>query len=162
MTCADGMTDLQLPLDQVAIQRVLPHRYPFLFVDRIVALEPDRRIVGEKSFSLNDHCLVTNPFGPPAVPAAVLVEAVAQVGAILILIKPENRDKLVFFMGINRLRFRGSVHAGDTVEIEANVRLLRERMGRFRGTARVRGRVVAEGSMSYVLGSAPSREDITK
>lgn len=149
------MTDLQLPLDQLAIQRILPHRHPFLFVDRIVALERDRRIVGVKSFSYNDHCLLRTAAGPPEVPGVVLIEAVAQVGAILILIKPENRDKLVFFMGIDRVRFRGPVHAGDTVEIEANVRQLRERMGRFRGTARVNGRVVAEGSMSFALGARP-------
>jgi 3-hydroxyacyl-[acyl-carrier-protein] dehydratase len=145
----------ELPLDQLAIQRILPHRHPFLFVDRIVALEPDRRIVGQKSFSHNDHCLRPTRGGRRAVPWAVLTEAVAQVGAILILIKPENREKLVFFMGIERVRFRGAVHAGDTVEIEAKVRQLRDRMGRFRGTARVNGRVVAEGSMSFALGPAP-------
>lgn len=145
------------PLDPIAIQRILPHRHPFLFVDRIVALEPDRRIVGEKLFSHNDHCLLRRVMGPPQVPGAVLIEAVAQVGAILILLKPENRDKLVFFMGIDRVRFRGGVHAGDIVEIEAKVRQLRERMGRFRGTARVNGRVVAEGSMTFALGPAPDR-----
>jgi 3-hydroxyacyl-[acyl-carrier-protein] dehydratase len=149
------LTGLQLPLDQAAILRILPHRYPFLFVDRIVALEPDRRIVGEKRFSSNEHCLLPSPFGPPEVPRAVLTEAVAQVGAILILLKPENKGKLVFFMGIDHVRFRGGVHAGDTVEIEATVRQLRERMGRFRGTARVNGRVVAEGSMSFALAPMP-------
>ncbi len=149
------MTDLQLPLDQPAIQRILPHRYPFLFVDRIVAVEPDRRIVGLKTFSMNDRFLVPMPPGPAAVPGAVLTEAVAQVGAILILLKPENRDKLVFFMGIDHLRFRGDVRGGDTVEIEASVRQLRDRMGRFRGEARVRGRVVAEGTMTFALWQAP-------
>jgi 3-hydroxyacyl-[acyl-carrier-protein] dehydratase len=87
----------------------------------------------------------------------VLTEAVAQVGAILILIKPENRDKLVFFMGIDRVRFRAPLYAADTVEIEATVRQLRERMGRFRGTARVNGRLVAEGTMSFALGPVPPR-----
>lgn len=151
------MTDFTLPLEQPAILEILPHRHPFLFVDRIVALEPNRRIVGEKRFSSNDHCMVRPLYGPPEVPQAVLTEAVAQVGAILILLKPENRDKLVFFMGIDRVRFRGGVHAGDVVEIEANVRQLRDRMGRFRGTARVNGRVVAQGTMSFALGPAPTR-----
>jgi 3-hydroxyacyl-[acyl-carrier-protein] dehydratase len=148
--------DLTLPLDQAAIQRILPHRHPFLFVDRITVLEPDRRIVGCKHFSHNDHCLGPTHSGAPAVPSAVLTEAVAQVGAILILSKPENRDKLVFFMGIDHVRFRGSVRAGDTVEIEAIVRQLRERMGRFRGRALVNGRTVAEGSMTFAMGRRPT------
>jgi 3-hydroxyacyl-[acyl-carrier-protein] dehydratase len=151
------MNDFELPLDQPAIQRILPHRHPFLFVDRITEAEPDRRIVGLRTFSHNDHYLVQVPSGPPEVPNAVLTEAVAQVGAILILLKPENRDKLVFFMGIDHLRFRGAAHAGDTVEIEAVVRQLRDRMGRFRGAARLGGRVIAEGSMTFALGPRPTR-----
>lgn len=149
------MTDLELPMDQAAIQRILPHRHPFLFVDRIVAADADRRIVGLKTFSHDEHYLIHVPSGPPEVPSAVLTEAVAQVGAILVLLKPENRDKLVFFMGVNHLRFRGAAHAGDTVEIEATVRQLRDRMGRFRGVARVNGRVIAEGSMTFALGPRP-------
>lgn len=150
------MSDIELPLEQPAIQRILPHRHPFLFVDRIIAAELDRRIVGVKTFSQNEHYLVRVPSGPPEVPSAVLTEAVAQVGAILVLLKPENRDKLPFFMGVNHLRFRGAAHAGDTVEIEATVRQLRDRMGRFRGVARVNGRVIAEGSMTFALAQRPS------
>jgi 3-hydroxyacyl-[acyl-carrier-protein] dehydratase len=148
------MSDVRLPLEQPDILKILPHRYPFLFVDRIVAFEPDRRIVGIKAVSHNEPMLVRGPEGADALPTAVLTETVAQVGAILVLLKPENRDRLVFFMGIDRVRFRAPVYAGDVVEVEALVEVLRDKVGRFRGTARVNGRVVARGRMTFALGPA--------
>ena len=148
------MSEVRLPLEQPDILKILPHRYPFLFVDRIVAFEPDRRIVGIKVVSHNEPTLMHGADGP-ALPTAVLTETVAQVGAILVLLKPENRDRLVFFMGIDRVRFRAPVYAGDVVEVEALVEVLRDRVGRFRGTARVDGRVVAHGRMTFALGPAP-------
>jgi len=149
------MDPLTLPLDYAAIERILPHRYPFLLVDRITELEPDRRIVGIKNVTLNERYLSRQPGEPPALPPTVLTEAVAQVGAILILSKPENREKLIFFMGIERVRYRGSVHPGDTVEIEARVKRLRSRMGQLDGFARVGSRVVASGTMTFALGPTP-------
>jgi 3-hydroxyacyl-[acyl-carrier-protein] dehydratase len=148
------MSEVRLPLEQPDILKILPHRYPFLFVDRIVAFEPDRRIVGIKVVSHNEPTLTRGATGAPALPTAVLTETVAQVGAILVLLKPENRDRLVFFMGIDRVRFRAPVYAGDVVEIEALVEVLRDRVGLFRGTARVNGRVVAHGRMTFALGPA--------
>ena len=85
-------------------------------------------------------------------PPTILTEAVAQVGAIMILAKPENREKLIYFMGIERVRYRRPVHPGDQVVIEAVVRRLRSRMGVLRGVARVDGRVVVEGTMTFALG----------
>lgn len=148
------MTDgLSLPLDYAAIERILPHRYPFLLVDRVVAFEPDKRIVGIKNVSVNERYLSPSRSGePPALPLTVLTEAVAQVGAILILSKPENRDRLIYFMGIERVRYRGAVHPGDVVEIEAVVRRLRSRMGVLSGHARVNGKVIAHGTMTFALG----------
>ena len=114
--------DLTLPLDYSAIERILPHRYPFLLVDRITALEPDRRIVGLKNVSLNERYLSRGAGTEGVLPPSILTEAVAQVGAILILSKAENREKLIFFMGIDRVRYRGEVRPGDVVEIEARVK----------------------------------------
>ena len=133
------MTDgLALPLDYAAIERILPHRYPFLLVDRIVELQPDKRIVGLKNVSINERYLAPGRNGGRAVlPPTILTEAIAQVGAILILSKPENRDRLIYFMGIERVRYRGSVYPGDVVEIEALVKRLRSRMGVLSGRARV-------------------------
>ena len=144
--------DLTLPLDYSVIERILPHRYPFLLVDRITEFEQDRRIVGIKNVSLNERYLTPVEGGPPVLPPTILTEAVAQVGAIMILAKPENREKLIYFMGIERVRYRRPVHPGDVVVIEALVRRLRSRMGLLRGIARVDGKVVVEGTMTFALG----------
>src|ERR1700712_1047784 len=117
--------DLRLPLDYSAIERILPHRIPFLLVDRITELEVDKRIVGIKNVSLNQRYLSYATDATPALPLTILTEAVAQVGAILILAKPENRQRLPFFAGIERVRFRRPVCPGDVVEIEAIVLRLR-------------------------------------
>jgi 3-hydroxyacyl-[acyl-carrier-protein] dehydratase len=146
---------LALPLDYTAIEQILPHRYPFLLVDRVTELEPDRRIVAIKNVSLNERYLWQPGSDKPVLPPTILTEAIAQVGAILILSKPENREKLPFFMGIERVRYRRPVHPGDVVEIEAVVRRLRSRMGVLSGAARVNGRVVCDGTMSFALGPRP-------
>src|SRR5512139_1182927 len=146
--------ELRLPLDYSAIERILPHRFPFLLVDRITEFEPDKRVVGIKNVSLNDHYLSRTPAGEPALPPSILTEAVAQVGAILILAKPENRERLIYFMGIDRVRYRRPVRPGDVVVIEATVKRLRSRMGVLRGVARVDGRIAICGTMTFALGEA--------
>jgi len=150
------MDTLTLPLDYSAIERILPHRYPFLLVDRITEFEVDRRIVGVKNVSLNERYLAHCPGEAPVLPPTILTEAVAQVGAIMILAKPENREKLIYFMGIERVRFRRPVRPGDVVVIEAVVKRLRSRMGVLRGVARVDGQVVVEGTMTFALGQKGS------
>src|ERR1700693_3179932 len=149
--------DLTLPLDHAAIERILPQRYPFLLVDRIIELEVDKRIVGIKNVSLNERYLSHATSGLPVLPPTMLTEAVAQVGAIMILAKPENRQRLIFFAGIERVRFRRPVHPGDVVVIEARVLRLRSRMGLLKGAARVDGKVVVEGTMTFALGPARQR-----
>src|SRR5258705_5179017 len=144
--------DLTLPLDYAAIERILLHRYPFLFVDRITEFEVDKRIVGIKNVSLNERYLSHSTNGTSVLPPTILTEAVAQVGAIMILAKPENRQRLIFFAGIERVRYRRPVYAGDVVVIEANVVRLRSRMGLLKGVARVDGQPVIEGTMTFALG----------
>ena len=144
--------DLTLPLDNAAIEKILLHRYPFLFVDRITEFEVDKRIVGIKNVSHNERYLSPAVDGRPALPPTILTEVVAQVGAIMILAKPENRQRLIFFAGIEKVRYRRPVHAGDVIEIEATVLRLRSRMGRLQGVARVNGRPVIEGTMTFALG----------
>jgi 3-hydroxyacyl-[acyl-carrier-protein] dehydratase len=145
--------DLQLPFDQTVIQRILPHRYPFILVDRITELEFDKRIVGIKNVSRNEKYLCAEPGSVPTMPFTILMEAIAQVGAIMILAKPENEGKLAFFMGIDRVRFLHPVCAGDQIEIVATVRRLRSRMGTLQGKASVNGRVCADGTMTFALGT---------
>ena len=139
-------------MDIAAILKQLPHRYPFLLVDRVTELEFDKRIVGIKNITLNERYLAHTEGRLPALPPTILTEAIAQVGAILILAKPENRQKLPYFMSIERVRYRRPVHPGDVVEIEAMVRRMRSRTGQLRGIARVDGVVVVEGTMTFALG----------
>jgi 3-hydroxyacyl-[acyl-carrier-protein] dehydratase len=148
--------DPALPFDYSAIERILPHRFPFLLVDRITELEIDKRIVGIKNVSLNERYLSREVAGPPVLPFTILTEAIAQVGAIMILAKPENRQRLPYFMGIKRVRYRRPVCPGDVVEIEAVVVRLRSRMGLLRGVARVDGKRAVEGMMTFALGPRQS------
>ena len=145
------MEPLTLPLDYAAIEKILPHRYPFLLVDRITEIEFDKRIVGIKNISSNERYL-NYASGRPVLPPTILTEAIAQVGAIMILAKPENRDKLIYLVGIEKVRFRKPVHPGDVVEIEVTVKRLRSRMGILAGVARVNGKIVVEGTMTCALG----------
>src|SRR6266849_812055 len=147
--------DLTLPLDYAAIERILPHRFPFLLVDRIIEFEIDKRIVGIKNVSLNDRYLShATAGGAPALPPTILTEAIAQVGAILILANPENRQRLPLFAVIQRVRYRLAVHPGDVVVLEAVVLRLRRRMGKLKGFARVDNKIAVEGTMTFALASA--------
>src|SRR6516164_5898120 len=152
--------DLTLPLDNAAIEKILLHRYPFLFVDRITEFEVDKRIVAIKNVSHSERYLSPAVDGRPVLPPTILTEAVAQVGAILILAKPENRQRLIFFAGIDRVGYRRPVHPGDTVVIEANVVKLRSRMGQLKGVARVDGKAVIDGQMTFALGPVPQSQSL--
>lgn len=154
---AGSMTEgLTLPLELPDIKRILPHRHPFLLVDRIVELEEDKRVVGIKNVASDERYFIAGPGGRPVLPASILTEAMAQAGAVLILAKPENRSRLIYFMGIDRVRYRRPVRAGDSVLLEGTVLRLRGKMGSLRGVARVDGQVVCEGRMTFALGEQPA------
>jgi 3-hydroxyacyl-[acyl-carrier-protein] dehydratase len=106
--------------------------------------------------SLNERYLSREASGSAVLPPTILTEAIAQVGAIMILAKPENRQRLIYFMGIERVRYRRPARPGDVVEIEAVVVRLRSRMGLLEGVARVDGKRIAEGTMTFALGPAPT------
>jgi len=146
---------LKLPLEIQDIRGILPHRYPFLLVDRVIEFEEDRRIVGIKNVSSNERYFIAGPGGVPILPASILTEAMAQAGAVLILAKPENRSRLIYFMGIDRVRYRRPVTSGDSVYLEGRVMRLKSKIGTLRGVARVDGRVVCEGQMTFALGDRP-------
>jgi len=147
-----------LPLDYAAIERILPHRYPMLLVDRITEFEPDTRIVGIKNVTASENFLWRGAGERPVLPTTILTEAIAQVGAVLILSKPENREKLIFFMSIERVRYTRPAYVGDSVEIEAVVKRLRSRMGVLSGVARVDGAVICRGTMTFALGPRPQQD----
>jgi 3-hydroxyacyl-[acyl-carrier-protein] dehydratase len=143
---------LNLPLEIEDIKAILPHRYPFLLLDRIIEMEEDRRVVGIKNVAADERYFIAGPGGRPVLPASILTEAMAQAGAVLILAKPENRSRLIYFMGIDRVRYRRPVSPGDTVYLEGTVLKLRAKIGSLKGVARVEGRVVCEGRMTFALG----------
>jgi 3-hydroxyacyl-[acyl-carrier-protein] dehydratase len=124
-------------------------------VDRVVELEPDKRVVALKNITTNERYFIAGPGGVPTLPASILTEAMAQAGAVLILSKPENRSRIVYFMGIDRVRYRRPVTAGDQVRLEGEVVRLRSRMGTLKGRALVDGKLVCEGQMTFALGSRP-------
>jgi len=146
---------LKLPLEIEDIKAILPHRYPFLLVDRILELEENRRVVGLKNVTSDERYFIAGPGGVPTLPASILTEAMAQAGAVLILSKPENRSRLVYFMGIERVRYRRPVVAGDQLFLEGEVLRMRSRMGSLQGRALVDGHVVCEGRMTFALGDRP-------
>ena len=146
---------VKLPLEIEDIKAILPHRYPFLLLDRVVEFETDQRIVGIKNVSANERYFIAGPGGVPILPATILTEAMAQIGAVLVLAKPENRSRLIYFMGIDRVRYRRPVLAGDCLELEGSVLRLRHKMGTLQGVARVNGQIVGEGRMTFALGDKP-------
>ncbi len=147
------METLALPLNHAAIQRILPHRHPFLLVDRIVAFEPDVRVVGVKNVTGSEQYLSPpDSRGRRELPNTILTEVMAQVGGILILVKPENTGRLVYFRGIERVRFYGAAGPGDSVQVEVTVLRLRKQMGVLKGVARVGDQLLARGVMTFALG----------
>lgn len=147
------MDTLALPLNHAAIARILPHRYPFLLVDRITDFVADTRIVGVKNVTATEPYLSPpDARGRQVLPSPILTEAMAQVGGILILVKPENEGRLVYFRGIERVRYYDVAAPGDSVQIEVTVVRLRRQMGVLTGVARVGDRLLARGTMTFALG----------
>ena len=135
-------------LDIRAILGILPHRYPFLLVDRIVSMEEGRRVTGIKNVTFNEPFFQGHFPGNPVMPGVLIVEAMAQVGAVLLLRGvPDRESKLVYFAGIDHARFRRPVTPGDQVRFEVEVLKVRSRSARLRGEAFVDGVLVAEAEL---------------
>jgi 3-hydroxyacyl-[acyl-carrier-protein] dehydratase len=143
-------------MDVQAIMRRIPHRYPMLLVDRILEVEPGRRIVGLKNVTINEPFFQGHFPGHPIMPGVMVVEAMVQVGGVLASFVPGSEGQTAFFAAIDRCRFRRPVRPGDTLITEVIVVRLRTRIGQMQATARVDGTVVAEGLFTYSMGTLDS------
>ena len=139
-------------LDVQQIKEIIPHRYPFLLVDRIVELEEGTRAVGIKNVTANEEFFNGHFPDYPVMPGVLIIEALAQVGAVAMLIKEENCGRLAFFAGIDACRFKGQVKPGDQLRLEVEITRLRGSIGKGKGTAIVDGKVVAEAELMFALG----------
>jgi UDP-3-O-[3-hydroxymyristoyl] N-acetylglucosamine deacetylase/3-hydroxyacyl-[acyl-carrier-protein] dehydratase len=134
------------------IMDIMPHRYPFLLVDRIVELEDSRRVVGLKNVTINEPFFIGHFPGHPIMPAVLIIEAMAQVGGILLLSSVDNpEDYLVYFMTIDRAKFRKPVMPGDQLRFELEMLSLKRKFCKMRGKAYVDGSVVAEADLSSTI-----------
>ena len=139
-------------LDITQIQAILPHRYPFLLVDRIVDYEIGKRVVGIKNVTLNEPFFAGHFPGAPVMPGVLIIEAMAQTAGVMMLANlPDHESKLVFFTGIDGAKFRRPVVPGDQLRLELTVLRLRPRYIKLRGEAYVDGELVAEAEISSAL-----------
>lgn len=139
-------------LSSKEIQKILPHRYPFLLVDKIDELEPGKRAVGYKNVSINEYFFQGHFPGEPIMPGVLIIEALAQVGAVALLSMDEFKGKLAFFGGIKNARFRRKVVPGDVIRLEVEIISMRGPAGFGKGVALVDGKKVAEAELTFAIG----------
>lgn len=143
-------------LDAAEIQRLIPHRYPFLLIDRIIEVEPGKRIVGVKNVTANEQFFQGHFPDFPIMPGVLIVEALAQAGAVLLLAQPEGRGKLPLFAGIDGFRFRRPVVPGDQLRLEVELTMRRGAIGKGKARATVNGELAAEGELTFAVTPAPA------
>ncbi|TYS69690.1 3-hydroxyacyl-ACP dehydratase FabZ [Sutcliffiella horikoshii] len=134
------------------IKEIIPHRYPFLLVDRIIELEEGQRAIGIKNVTANEEFFNGHFPEFPVMPGVLIVEALAQVGAVAMLKKEENKGRLAFFTGIDNCRFKKQVVPGDQLRLEVEMTRVRGSIGKGKGTATVDGQLVCELEMMFALG----------
>ncbi len=139
------------------IMKFLPHRYPFLLVDRIVELEPDKRIVGLKNVTINEQFFQGHFPGAPVMPGVLILEVMAQVGGVLLYRDmPDRETKLIYFTGVENAKFRRPVVPGDQLRVEVQVVNRRSNFGKMQGRATVDGKLAADAVVLFAIVEVPS------
>lgn len=141
-------------MDVRQIQSIIPHRPPFLLIDRILEVEPGVRAVGLKNVTMNEPFFAGHFPDYPVMPGVLIAEALAQVGAVAMLSLEEYKGKIGFFAGIDRFRFREQVKPGDTLRLELEITRLKGSIAKAEGRASVEGRTVAEGELMFAISDA--------
>lgn len=140
-------------MDVTAIQNIIPHRQPFLFIDRIVAVEPGRSATGLKNVSGNEWFFAGHFPGQPVMPGVLIIEAIAQVGTVALLSLPEFQGRVVYFGGMDKVRFRRVVVPGDVLRLEVEIQKLKGQVGKGYGRAWVGEELAAEGELTFAVGN---------
>jgi len=144
------MSDEKKVIDILGIQEILPHRYPFLLVDRVIDVEPFVRATGIKNVTMNEEFFQGHFPGQPVMPGVLMIEAMAQVSGVCVLCEGEGRGKkIVLFMSVNNVKFRRMVTPGDQLVMEVEVLRNKPRAIQTRGVAKVDGEVVCEAEMMF-------------
>lgn len=138
-------------LTNVDIQKIIPHRYPFLLVDKIIEIEWGKRAVGIKNVTANEPFFQGHFPGFPVMPGVLMVEAIAQVGAVAVLGMPENKGKMAFFAGLDEVRFKRQVVPGDVLRMEVTLTRVRGSFGQGIGEATVDGELACRGSFMFAM-----------
>jgi len=139
------------PFGREGIESILPHREPFLLLDEVSELEPGRRVVASREVRAEDWWFRGHFPDRPVMPGVLIVEAMAQAGAVAVLIEPENRGKLAFFAGIDDCRFKRVVEPGDVLTLTCEIDQVRGPIGRGRATAHVGGELAARGTLTFAV-----------
>jgi len=143
------------PLDRAAIEAILPHREPFLLLDEVTELEPGARVVARKVVREDEWYLPGHFPGNPIMPGVLMVEAMAQCGAVAVLSEEENRGKLALFAGIDDVRFKRLVRPGDELELLCELERMRGPVGKGKARATVDGELAVRGTLTFALTELP-------
>ncbi|KUO52044.1 MAG: beta-hydroxyacyl-ACP dehydratase [Desulfitibacter sp. BRH_c19] len=139
-------------LDVKEIQEIIPHRYPFLLVDKIIELEEGKKAVGIKNVTINEAHFQGHFPNHPVMPGVLIIEALAQVGAVVVLKMPQYAGKIAFFAGLDKVRFRRQVVPGDQLRLEVELVKIKGPVGKGVGKAFVGEEVAAEGELTFMIG----------
>lgn len=144
-------TETNVPIEAKTLLRILPHRYPFLLVDRVLEIELGKRILARKNVTINEPYFVGHFPNTPLVPGVLQLEMMAQAGGVLLLMEPDNMGKLALLTGVEKARFRRPVVPGDVLDVEVVVTRLRGVMGWVHCEVRVEGKIASEAEISFAI-----------